>query len=177
MASATSQVAPPAAGAVAAGATRPARGAPRAGWALGAVLLVQAGLSVRLVWTGTADQDEAGYLWAGHLEWAHWVHAAPVPDLGAALSGAPVAYPLVGALADGAGGLTAARILSLGLMLGVTVLLWATTARLYGRRAALLACALFATLAGTQFLGSAGHRGRARAAPAGPGRLARGAGR
>ena len=95
-----------------------------------------------------------GYLWAGHLEWAHWLHAAPVPDLGAALSGAPVAYPLVGALADGAGGLTAARMLSLGLMLGVTVLLWATTARLYGRRAALLACALFATLAGTQFLGS-----------------------
>ena len=154
MASAVSQVAPPAAGAVAAGATRPARGAPRAGWALGAVLLVQAGLSVRLVWTGTADQDEAGYLWAGHLEWAHWLHAAPVPDLGAALSGAPVAYPLVGALADGAGGLAAARMLSLGLMLGVTVLLWATTARLYGRRAALLACALFATLAGTQFLGS-----------------------
>jgi hypothetical protein len=100
--SAVSQVAPPAAGAVAAGATRRARGAPRAGWALGAVLLVQAGLSVRLVWTGTADQDEAGYLWAGHLEWAHWVHAAPVPDLGASLPGAPVAYPLVGALVDGA---------------------------------------------------------------------------
>jgi hypothetical protein len=147
-------VAPPAAGAVAAGATQPARGAPRAGWALAAVLLVQAGLSVRLVWTGTADQDEAGYLWAGHLEWAHWLHAAPVPDLGTALSGAPVAYPLVGALADGAGGLAAARMLSLGLMLGVTTLLWASTARLYGRRAALLACALFATLAGTQFMGS-----------------------
>ncbi|HEY2280634.1 MAG TPA: hypothetical protein VGI00_19930 [Streptosporangiaceae bacterium] len=154
MVSAVSQTAPPAAGAVAAGATRPARGAPRAAWALGAVLLVQAGLSVRLVWTGTADQGEAGYLWAGHLEWAHWVHAAPVPDLGAYLSGAPVAYPLVGALAGGAGGVGAARLLSLGLMLGVTVLLWATAARLYGRRAALLACALFATLAGTQFLGS-----------------------
>jgi hypothetical protein len=152
--SAVSPVAPPAAGAVAAGAIRRAPGAPRAGWALGAVLLVQAGLSARLVWTGTADQDEAGYLWAGHLEWAHWVHAAPVPDLGAALSGAPVAYPLLGALADDVGGLTAARVLSLGLMLGVTVLLWATTSRLYGRRAALLACALFATLAGTQFLGS-----------------------
>ena len=39
-------------------------------------------------------------------------------------------------------------------MLGVTSLLWATTARLYGRRAALLAAALFATLAGTQFLGA-----------------------
>ena len=39
-------------------------------------------------------------------------------------------------------------------MLGVTGLLWATTARLYGRRAALLASGLFATLAGTQFLGA-----------------------
>ena len=39
-------------------------------------------------------------------------------------------------------------------MLGVTGLLWATTARLYGRRAALLAAGLFATLAGTQFLGA-----------------------
>ena len=39
-------------------------------------------------------------------------------------------------------------------MLGVTSLLWATTVRLYGRRAALLAASLFATLAGTQFLGA-----------------------
>ena len=39
-------------------------------------------------------------------------------------------------------------------MLGVTSLLWATTVRLYGQRAALLAAALFATLAGTQFLGA-----------------------
>ena len=39
-------------------------------------------------------------------------------------------------------------------MLGVTSLLWATTVRLYGQRAALLATALFATLAGTQFLGA-----------------------
>jgi 4-amino-4-deoxy-L-arabinose transferase-like glycosyltransferase len=39
-------------------------------------------------------------------------------------------------------------------MLGVTCLLWATAARLYGRRAALLAAGLFATLAGTQFLGA-----------------------
>ncbi len=39
-------------------------------------------------------------------------------------------------------------------MLGVTSLLWATARRLYGQRAALLAAALFATLAGTQFLGA-----------------------
>jgi hypothetical protein len=154
MVSAVSQATPPAADVVRAGATRRAPRAPGAGWALGAVLLVQTGLSARLAWTGTAGQDEAQYLWAGHLEWAHWLHHTPVPDFPAYLSGAPVAYPLLGALADSAGGLTAARLLSLGFMLGVTALLWATTSRLYGRRAALLASALFATLAGTQFLGS-----------------------
>jgi Dolichyl-phosphate-mannose-protein mannosyltransferase len=145
------QVAPPTAGPVAVGG---ARRAPRPGWGLGAVLLVQAGLSVRLVWTDTAFQDEALYLRAGHLEWAHWLHHAPIPDFPAYFSGAPVAYPLLGALADSGGGLAGARLLSLAFMLGGTALLWATTTRLYGRRAALLACGLFATLAGTQFLGS-----------------------
>jgi hypothetical protein len=145
------QMAPPAVSVAAAGATR--RG-PRPGWALGVVLLVQTGLSARLTWTDTAYRDEAQYLRAGHLEWAHWLHHAPVPDFAAYFSGAPVGYPVLGALADSAGGLAAARLLSLAFMLGVTALLWATTSRLYGRRAALLACGLFATLAGTQFLGS-----------------------
>ena len=151
MSFAVPQVAPPAAGPVPAGGTRRV---PGSRWALGAVLLVQTGLSVRLVWTDTAFQDEALYLRAGHLEWAHWLHQAPIPDFPAYFSGAPVAYPLLGALADHAGGLAAARLLSLAFMLGVTALLWGTTTRLYGRRAALLACGLFATLAGTQFLGS-----------------------
>ena len=145
------QMASPAVSVAAAGATR--RG-PRPGWALGVVLLVQTGLSARLTWTDTAYRDEAQYLRAGHLEWAHWLHHAPIPDFAAYFSGAPVGYPPLGALADSAGGLAAARLLSLAFMLGVTVLLWATTSRLYGRRAALLACGLFATLAGTQFLGS-----------------------
>jgi len=123
-------------------------------WPLLAVLAVQAALSLRLVWTNTAFQDEALYLRAGHLEWAHWLHGAAVPDFPAYFSGAPVIYPPLGALVDTLGGLTAARALSLGLMLGVTSLLWGTTARLYGQRAALLAAGLFATLAGTQFLGA-----------------------
>jgi hypothetical protein len=123
-------------------------------WPLLAVLAAQAALSLRLVWANTAFQDEALYLRAGHLEWAHWLHGSPIPDFPAYFSGAPVIYPPVGALVDSIGGLTAARALSLGLMLGVTSLLWATTARLYGRRAALLASGLFATLAGTQFLGA-----------------------
>jgi hypothetical protein len=144
-------MAPPAASAVTAGATRRA---PRPGWALAVVLLAQAGLSARLTWTDTAYEDEAQYLRAGHLEWAHWLHHAPVPDFAAYFSGAPAGYPPLGSLADSAGGLAAARLLSLAFMLGVTALLWATTTRLYGRRAALLACGLFATLAGTQLLGS-----------------------
>jgi 4-amino-4-deoxy-L-arabinose transferase-like glycosyltransferase len=118
------------------------------------VLGVQALLSLRLVWSNTAFQDEALYMRAGHLEWARWLHHAPIPDFTAYFSGAPVIYPPLGAIADSAGGLAAARILSLGLMLGVTGLLWATASRLYGRRAALLASGLFATLAGVQFLGA-----------------------
>ena len=123
-------------------------------WPLLAVLAGQAGLSLRLIWSNTAFQDEALYLRAGHLEWALWLHHAPIPDFPAYFSGAPVIYPPLGALADSVGGLTAARILSLCFMLGVTSLLWGTTVRLYGQRAAVLAAALFATLAGTQFLGA-----------------------
>ena len=123
-------------------------------WPLLAVLVIQAVLSLRLVWANTAFQDEALYLRAGHLEWAHWLHHEPIPNFPAYFSGAPVIYPPIGALTDSAGGLAAARLLSLCLMLGITALLWATTARLYGRRAALLATGLFATLAGTQFLGA-----------------------
>jgi hypothetical protein len=123
-------------------------------WPLLVVLAVQSVLSLRLVWSTTAFQDEALYLRAGHLEWAHWLHQAPIPGFPAYFSGAPVIYPPLAALADSLGGLAAARLLSLCFMVGVTGLLSATTARLYGRRAALLAAGLFATLAGTQFLGA-----------------------
>src|ERR1022692_1441984 len=123
-------------------------------WPLFAVLAVQAVLSLRLTWSNTAFQDEALYLRAGHLEWARWLHQTPIPNFPAYFSGSPVVYPPLGALADSVGGLAGARILSLCFMLGVTSLLWATTARLYGKRAALLAAGLFATLAGTQLLGA-----------------------
>ncbi len=123
-------------------------------WPLLAVLGAQAALSLRLVWSNTAFQDEGLYLRAGHLEWARWLHGAAIPDFPSYFSGAPVLYPPVGALADSLGGLAAARVLSLCFMLIVTTLLWGTAARLYGRRAALLAAGLFATLAGTQFLGA-----------------------
>jgi hypothetical protein len=124
------------------------------GWLLLVVLAVQAVLSLRLVGADTAFADEATYLWAGHLEWAHWLHGAPVPPFPAYFSGAPVIYPPLGALADSVGGLAGARVLSLVLMLGATALLWGTAGRLFGRRAAFFAAALFAVLGPTLHLGA-----------------------
>jgi Dolichyl-phosphate-mannose-protein mannosyltransferase len=119
-----------------------------------AVLVVQTLLSVRLLWADTAFQDEATYLWAGHLEWAGLLHGASVPPFPTYFSGAPVIYPPLGALADSAGGLTGARLLSLAFMLGSTVLLWDLTRRLFGARAAFFAAALFALLGPTLHLGA-----------------------
>ena len=96
----------------------------------------------------------ATYLWAGHLEWASLLHGASLPPFPAYFSGAPVIYPPLGALADSVGGLTGARILSLIFMLGATVVLWAVTERLHGRRAAFFAAALFAIMGPTLHLGS-----------------------
>ena len=119
-----------------------------------AVVTVQVVLSLRLVWTNSAYIDEATYLWAGHLELAHWLHGTAVPPFQTWLSGAPVIYPPIAALANSAGGLVAARLLSLAFMTGATVMLWGVTSRLFGVRAAFFATALFAVLGPTQFLGA-----------------------
>jgi hypothetical protein len=123
-------------------------------WQLVVVLVVQAILSVRLVWSNTAFADEALYLWAGHAEWAHWLQGAPIPAWQTLFSGSPVLYPPIGALADTAGGLAGARFLSLAFMLGSTCLLWDATCKLVSRRAAFVSTAAFGTLAGTGFLGA-----------------------
>lgn len=118
------------------------------------VLAVQTVLSVRLVRADTAFEDEATYLWAGHLQWAHWLHGTSIPPFASYFSGAPVVYPPVGALADNLGGLAGARILSLVFMLGATALLWGTARRLFGLRAAFFAAALFAVSGPTLHLGA-----------------------
>src|SRR5215470_9431783 len=139
-----------------AGTRRADRGWQAAGsiWPLLIVLAVQAALSLRLVWADTAFQDEATYLWAGHLEWAHWLHGAPIPPFPTYFSGAPVLYPPLGALADSVGGLAGARVLSLVFMLGATALLWAAAGQLYGRRAGFFAAALFAVSGPVLHLGA-----------------------
>ena len=123
-------------------------------WPLVCVLVIQAGLSLRLVWSNTAYQDEALYLWAGRREWAHWLHGAAVPDFASYFSGAPVIYPPLGAVASSVGGLAAARILSLGCMLAATALLYAVTRHLFGRPAGIAGAVVFAAIGPTQFLGA-----------------------
>lgn len=118
------------------------------------VLALQTVLSLRLVWSKTAFNDEALYLWAGHMELAHLLHGAPVPNFQTYFSGSPVIYPPLGALADDLGGLAGARILSLAFMLGATVLAYGTTRRLFGRRAGEIAAGSFGLLGSVQFLGA-----------------------
>jgi 4-amino-4-deoxy-L-arabinose transferase-like glycosyltransferase len=123
-------------------------------WPLLCILAVQALLSLRLVWSNTAFQDEALYMWAGQLEWTHWLHGGTVPDFATYFSGAPVVYPPLAALASDIGGLAAARILSLCCMLGATVLLYAVTRQLFDSRVAIASSAAFVVLGPTQFLGA-----------------------
>ncbi len=118
------------------------------------ILTIQTVLSIRLLRSNTAFNDEALYLWAGRLEWSHWLHHTPVPDFPSYFSGAPVIYPPIGAVANAVAGLTGARVVSLLFMLGATMLLHGLTKRIFDRRSAHFAAALFAGLGSTQFLGS-----------------------
>ncbi len=111
-----------------------------------AICAVQAALSLTFVWSNTAYVDEANNLWVGRLEIAHWMHGASWPSVSAyrILSGSPVIYPPLGALAASAGGVAGARILSLSFMLVATGVLYLAASRLIGRTGALFAAALWA---------------------------------
>jgi len=124
----------------------------RTPWALLAVLALQAGISLSFIWSNSAFADEANYLWVGHLEWAHWLHGGRLPT--EVLSGAPLLYPPIGALANDIGGLAGARILSLLFMLAATALLYSAASRLFGRRAAVASAALWAVSVSALKLGS-----------------------
>jgi hypothetical protein len=119
---------------------------------LALILVVQAALSLRL--RNTAFGNEALYLYAGHLEIAHLLHGAPLQGTYASyFPGAPVFYPVLGAVADGLGGLAAARAVSLAAMLATTALLYAMTRRLFNERVALCAAGLFGVTEGAIFAG------------------------
>ncbi|WP_221353001.1 ArnT family glycosyltransferase [Streptomyces beigongshangae] len=122
-------------------------------WVLLCVLLIQAGLSLRL--RGTAFQDEALYIAAGHHEIGNILNGTPVPgDFEGYFSGYPKLYPVLAAMVDSVAGLAGVRVVSLLLMLGATALLYATTRRMFNVRAALGAAALFSVIQSTVFLGN-----------------------
>jgi putative flippase GtrA/GT2 family glycosyltransferase len=111
-----------------------------------AICAMQAALSLTFVWSNTAYTDEATCLWIGRLETAHWMHGTSWPStyVYGHLSGSPLIYPPIGALASNLDGLAGARILSLAFMLLTTVLLYLTASKLIGRTGALFASALWA---------------------------------
>jgi 4-amino-4-deoxy-L-arabinose transferase-like glycosyltransferase len=116
------------------------------------ILVVQALLSLRL--QNTAFQDEALYLYFGHLQLDHLVSGTPVPSgFTTYFSGSPVLYPVLAAVVESVFGLAGARALSLVFMLGASALLYSLTRLLFNERAALCAAAIFATTQSTLFLG------------------------
>jgi hypothetical protein len=138
------------------GARRPVVSTSRRIWlsrgVLGLIMLLQEALTLRM--SNTAFEDEALYLYVGHLEIAHFLHGAALQgDYPSYFSGAPVLYPVLGALADHIGGLQAARALSLLEMLAVTGLIYAMTRRLFNERVALCAAVVYAVTEPALFLG------------------------
>lgn len=118
-----------------------------------AILCLQAILSLRL--HNTAFEDEALYLYSGHMELEHLLHGAALQgDYATFFSGSPVLYPVLAAVFNGLGGLAAARLLSLAEMLAATVLLYSLTRRLLGERAAVSAALLFSVTESAVFLGN-----------------------
>ncbi|MGO9560830.1 MAG: ArnT family glycosyltransferase [Acidimicrobiales bacterium] len=124
---------------------------------LALVLVVQLLLSVRQ--HNTAFQDEALYLYVGHLDLLTWLHGATFHDFSLSwyagwFSGDPYLYPPLAAIASSLGGLEAARDLSLAFMLGSTVCVFGCGRRLFGILPGLLGAALFGFSAPTLFLGN-----------------------
>ena len=130
--------------------------APRRVWVsrgvLALIMILQALLTLRM--SNTAFEDEGLYLYVGHLEIRHFLHGAALQgDYPSYFSGAPVLYPVLGALADSVGGLAAARALSLLEMLAVTGLIYAMSRRLFNERVGLCAAVLYAVSEPALFLG------------------------
>ncbi|GAA1229977.1 DUF3824 domain-containing protein [Kitasatospora nipponensis] len=116
------------------------------------ILALQAALSVRL--SNTAFQDEALYMYAGHMELAHLLHGAALPkDYSSYFSGSPVLYPIVAAVVENHFGMLGVRLFSLLSMLGATSVLYAFSRRLFNERVALGAAAMFAVTQSTVVLG------------------------
>jgi Dolichyl-phosphate-mannose-protein mannosyltransferase len=116
------------------------------------ILAIQAVLSLRL--RNTAFEDEALYLYAGHLNLDHLLHGGPAhPEFARYFSGSPMLYPPFAAAVDGAFGLGGARLIGFACMIGCTGLVYSMSRRLFNERVALAAAGAFAIAQSTIFLG------------------------
>ena len=117
------------------------------------ILCLQAVMSLRL--HNTAFEDEALYVYSGHMELEHLLHGAALQgSYSAYFSGSPVLYPLAAGFLNQFGGLTAARMLSLAEMLSITALLYSMSRRLFNERVGLCAAGLFSVCESAIFLGN-----------------------
>ena len=117
------------------------------------ILVLQAILSLRL--HNTAFEDEALYIYSGHMELQHLLHGTALQGQYASyFSGSPVLYPVAAGFLNSLGGLTAARMFSLAEMLSITVLLYSMSRRLFNERIALCAALLFSVCESAIFLGN-----------------------
>lgn len=120
---------------------------------LAAICCVQAALSLRM--NNTASGNEALYLYAGHMEIGNLLHGTALQgNYASYFPGVPVLYPVLGAAVNAAGGLAAARGVSLLAMLVTTVLLYAMTRRLFNERVGLCGAALFGVTEAAIFTGN-----------------------
>ena len=136
---------------------RPARPAQAGGhprWPLLAVLAVQAALSLRLVWSNTAFQDEALYLRAGHLEWARWLHRRRSRTFPPTSPGRPSSTRRSGPWRTASAAWPPPASFRCASCSGSPACCGPRPPGCTASGPALLAAALFATLAGTQFLGA-----------------------
>jgi 4-amino-4-deoxy-L-arabinose transferase-like glycosyltransferase len=119
---------------------------------LSGILVVQAGLTLRL--QNTAFDDEALYLYAGHLQLEAMASGGPLrTEFLSYFSGSPFLYPPLAAAVDSAFGLSGARVLSLVSMLAATVLVYALSRLLFDEIVAIGGAALFSTTQSTLFVG------------------------
>jgi hypothetical protein len=118
---------------------------------LGAVLAIQAALSLRLA--NSAFEDESLYIYAGHQQIAHLLHGGVVYDNFSYLSGFPWFYPPVAGFLDGVGGLDLVRLFSLACLLAATLAVAGVARHLFGNRTAIPSAVVFALAGPVLFLG------------------------
>jgi Dolichyl-phosphate-mannose-protein mannosyltransferase len=121
---------------------------------LAAIVLAQMILSARLIPGSYASGDEGRYIYAGHQLIDELLHGGGSPYYETYFSGAPVIYPILAAIADSAGGLTAACLMSTVFMAITTIVLFMLARELFGYWSGILAAGLFAGLGLTQDLGA-----------------------